>query len=174
MHQGLVITFITDDKPGVVEKLSQLIAEHEGNWQESRLSQLAGKFAGIIRTSLPAGQVAGLQEALTSLKTQGFTVVIENLEGAATEASTPLYKLSVVGLDRPGIVRQVSSALAQRGINVVEMSTDLSSVAMSGEPLFEAEVLFSLPDAASLDELEDKLDAIAAQLTVDISIETTV
>ena len=52
MTTHLVLTVIADDKPGLVESLSQIIASNSGNWLESSMSQLAGKFAGILRVSV--------------------------------------------------------------------------------------------------------------------------
>ena len=52
MNTYLVLTVIGDDKPGLVESLSSVIADHQGNWLESSMSQLAGKFAGILKVSV--------------------------------------------------------------------------------------------------------------------------
>ena len=52
MTTYLVLTAIGDDRPGLVESLSQVITENSGNWLESSMSQLAGKFAGILRVSV--------------------------------------------------------------------------------------------------------------------------
>ena len=52
MTNNLVLTVIGDDKPGLVESLADVIAENSGNWLESSMSQLAGKFAGILRVSV--------------------------------------------------------------------------------------------------------------------------
>ena len=52
MNTYLVLTVIADDKPGLVETLAEVIADHKGNWLESSMSQLAGKFAGILRVSV--------------------------------------------------------------------------------------------------------------------------
>ena len=52
METYLVLTVIGDDRPGLVEALAETIAAHEGNWLESRMSHLAGKFAGLLRVSV--------------------------------------------------------------------------------------------------------------------------
>ncbi|HAW24640.1 MAG TPA: glycine cleavage system protein R, partial [Pseudomonas sp.] len=41
----LVLTVIAEDQPGLVECLAKCIAEHGGNWLESRMSRMAGQFA---------------------------------------------------------------------------------------------------------------------------------
>ena len=53
MNSYLVLTVISDDKPGLVEELASTIAENSGNWLESSMSHLAGHFAGIVHVSVP-------------------------------------------------------------------------------------------------------------------------
>ena len=50
--QTLVMTIIGDDRPGLVDSLSSRIADGGGNWLESRMSHLAGQFAGILRIQI--------------------------------------------------------------------------------------------------------------------------
>ena len=52
MTTYLVLTAIGEDKPGLVESLVRIISDNSGNWLESSMSQLAGKFAGILRVSV--------------------------------------------------------------------------------------------------------------------------
>ena len=60
----LVLTVIAPDKAGQVERIAQCIAEHGGNWLESRLSRMAGQFAGILRVAVPAEAYDELVDAL--------------------------------------------------------------------------------------------------------------
>ena len=79
--------------------------------------------------------------------------------------------LSLVGPDRPGIVREISAALSERNVNVVEMDSWVSSAPMAGEALFEASVTACIPQTDDLDDLEDQLDDIANDMTLDIKVE---
>ena len=72
MHTSIVLTVICDDRPGIVETLSGVIHEHSGNWTESSMQSLAGKFAGILSVSLPEGEVPGFMQALDDLENEGF------------------------------------------------------------------------------------------------------
>ena len=67
MSVFLVITVIGDDQPGLVEQLSTTISGHGGNWLESSMSHLAGKFAGILKVAVPAARAEELKAALGSL-----------------------------------------------------------------------------------------------------------
>jgi glycine cleavage system regulatory protein len=175
MNSYLVLTIISDDKPGVVETLSQTIAEHHGNWLESRLTHLAGKFAGILRVNVDQANQAPLQAALLALDSQGIQVVVTQADDNQTgsdQTSTQAIRFSLVGADRQGIVKEIAQAFSSHSINVDELDTSCSSMPWSGEPMFTAQGLLSIPANVDVDELSDQLDEIADELGVDIELET--
>ena len=61
---SLILTVIGDDRPGLVGELSAVISAHQGNWLESSMAQLAGKFSGIVEVGVAAGQAEALTQAL--------------------------------------------------------------------------------------------------------------
>ena len=171
MNNYIVFTFIGRDQPGLVEKLSTTVADHGGNWLESRMSQLAGQFAGVVRVAVDAAAQNALIEALTALESQGLTLVCQSSEFEDLAAGSSVF-LHIIGNDRPGIVREVSRALARQQINVVDMHTELTSAPMTGEPLFEASAEIQAPESFDRDALEDALDEIAEQLGVEIDLKS--
>lgn len=168
MNNSLVFTFLGLDRPGLVERLADVVADHQGNWLESRMTQLAGQFAGIARVTVPESEVDELSNALLSLNIEGLTINIQAGQSSPAGDKPKMCKLHILGNDRPGIVREVSRALKQQQINVVEMSSNITSAAMSGDALFEAHVSAEIPLGCDIDELEDSLDTIAEQLSIDI------
>ncbi|MDB6062470.1 MAG: hypothetical protein JWM78_2573 [Verrucomicrobiaceae bacterium] len=171
MTSSMVFTFIGADKPGLVERLAQTVSQHGGNWLESRMSQLAGQFAGIVQVDVTASKRQALREALLDLTVSGLTIVVADDALAADTGNFRQLRLSIIGNDRPGIVREVASALSQHQINVREMDTTITSAPMTGEPLFEALAEIEVPRSFDLAELNQQLDAIADSLTVDIALE---
>jgi glycine cleavage system regulatory protein len=167
----LVFTFVGADQPGLVERLSRTVAEHGGNWLQSRMSELAGQFAGIVQVDIAPDKAPALRAALLALSAQQLCVLLA--DQAAPEASGPwrALRLSILGNDRPGIVREVAHALATRNISVREMDTSITSAPMSGAPLFEAVAQIQVPQALDLAELRAQLDRIADALTIDIALE---
>ncbi|HEX4084393.1 MAG TPA: ACT domain-containing protein [Chthoniobacteraceae bacterium] len=166
----LVLTVIGPDRPGLVEVLSRVIAGHGGNWLESRMSRLGGEFAGIIRVEIPAAAEQALAADLSGLSAQGLTVVCRS-GSAGPPAAARIAALELVGLDRPGIVRDISQALARAGANVEDLTSSCESAAMSGEPLFRAAITISLPPGCDVAAIRHELEEIAAHLLVDISLE---
>ncbi len=171
MLSDLVLTIISDDKPGIVETLANTVKTHEGNWLESRLTQLAGKFAGVVRLQVEETHRAALTLALRDLREQGINIIIE---GAADASETVEFReagFHAVGPDRPGIVKELSHIFTEANINVSEINTRYSSMPYSGEPLFEAEGKVQIPENVQIHDVQEKLENIANQLAIDISLE---
>ncbi|WP_250463251.1 glycine cleavage system protein R [Microbulbifer litoralis] len=170
MQQHLVISLISDDKPGVVERLSAVVAENGGNWEDSRMAHFAGKFAGILRVSVAGEAAQGLRDALSALAAEGYKLQVEDTSTLAAGPQQTI-RLKLVGNDRPGIVREISRALAARQLNMEQLETGYDSTPWSGEPLFTAECTISVAEDMDLDGLRDELDEIADELGVEIDCE---
>jgi glycine cleavage system regulatory protein len=170
MERSLVMTVIGPDRPGLVDSVAGLVAQHGGNWLESRMSRLGGQFAGILRVAVPGDNEPALISALKKLATQGLTVVVHPDQPKASAASARQSLLEIIGQDRPGIVRQISHALAGFGVNVEELHTECASAAMSGETLFKARARLSIPGSCDEARIRQQLERIAADLIVEITL----
>ncbi len=110
----LVLTVIATDHPGLVERIAQCIASHGGNWLESRMSRMAGQFAGILRVAVPAEGYDELVEGLQGLSSHGIRVLLAE-SGIEPVCNWKPIHLDLVGNDRPGIVRDITRLLAEHG-----------------------------------------------------------
>ena len=168
MDRFLVLTVIGEDQPGLVERLAQTIADHGGNWLESRMSHLAGKFAGVLRVSVDAASSGPLMQALRQLEADGLKIVCE--PGVAGQGGLRPVRLELMGADHPGIVRDISTALARRRVNVEDLHTGRVDAPMSGEKMFRATARLHLPPDLSLEDLRDELESVAQDLMVDVAL----
>jgi glycine cleavage system regulatory protein len=169
MTKTLVLTFVANDRPGLVERLSQIVADQGGNWLESRMVHLAEKFAGVARVATRRGDVPALRDALMALNAEGFHLLVEEAADAPAAAGRLLH-LDLVGPDHPGIVRDIAHCLAERGVSVEEMETDVREAPMSGGFLFYAKARMRVPPGLSEKELRQTLEVLGSALMVDISL----
>ena len=167
MQAPLVMTVIGKDRTGLVESVAHLVAEHGGNWLESRMCRLGGEFAGLVRVSVPAAQRQALEAALGKLS--DLAIVVRSDEPTPSAGPAVLVSLEVVGQDRPGIVREITRALSAQGINVEELTTECVSAPMSGELLFQANARISVPAGVALDKLRQTLENVLSGLTVELA-----
>jgi len=167
----LVLTVIGDDRAGLVDALAGPIAAHDGNWDRSHMARLAGKFAGIVVVSVGDERTDALTAELRTLAAKGLLDV--SVAIASTNAPEPgddLLQLRLIGQDRPGIVREVASALAQRNVSIEELETSASSAPMSGESLFEAIATLRVPAGTDPADVRSILEAIANELMVELDV----
>ena len=132
------------------------------------MSRLAGKFAGIVKVGIGADRAAALQSALGNLP--GLAVRSEVSEEGGAPGRRRL-RMSLVGHDRIGIVREVSMALARHGVNVEELSTRTESAPMSAEVLFHAQAELTADPAVDVRSLVAELERISNDLMVDIALD---
>lgn len=167
MTTNLVLTVIADDKPGLVESLSQLIAANSGNWLESSMSQLAGKFAGILRVSVADEAAEKLIEELNGLSAD-IKLIVEKATTESAIESSRMVELSLVGNDRPGIIKEISAAVSALGINVQRLNTECAPAPMSSDALFKARAILEVPEETALESLQEKLEQLADDLIVEV------
>jgi glycine cleavage system regulatory protein len=167
----LVLTLLGRDRPGIVELVAGVVAAHGGNWLESRMTRLAGHFAGILRAEVPTERLAEVMSALAALETHGLKVTATGAAAPPAVGAERTMSLELVGLDRPGIVREISQLLAASGVNVEELTTNRKSAPMSAEMLFEARAHVRVPAATDLGALRAGLERLANDLVVEIRFE---
>ena len=165
-----VLTVIGPDTPGLVERLAAAISAAGGLWIDSRMSQLAGQFAGILRVQVEDEQADTLRAGLLACETETLRLVIhEGQEAAPVERR--LVGLELVGGDRAGIVHEISRVIASRNVNVVRLETEITGAPWSGESLFKALATLEVPPGLELVKLREALEAIATDLMVTIQLE---
>jgi glycine cleavage system regulatory protein len=163
------LTCIGDDRPGLVSALSAPINAHGASWERSQMARLAGKFAGILMVAVPDDQADALVADLRALKDIGLLVAIELTDTPSEHVSVRL-NLELLGADHPGIVAEISRALAAAGIGIEELSTDVREAPMAGGMLFEASAVLEAPPETSMQELRTRLEAVADELMVEIRL----
>lgn len=168
MKSYLIMTVLGGDRPGLVSSLADTVARHGGNWLESRMARLAGQFAGIVRIECPSTVVDALLNELQFPGIPGLTVQAAR-EMVEEPAARRTLVVDVVGNDRPGIVRELSAAIASAGGNVEELTTGLESAPMSGHPMFRAHGVISLAQNAEPSVLSAAIERLGGDLTVDVS-----
>jgi glycine cleavage system regulatory protein len=169
MRSSLVVTVIGDDRPGIVEQLADHVLAAGANWEESSMARLGGKFAGLLRVSVDAERADALAANLRRLEVHGLRVIAEP-GGDVGAGPFRAIGLELVGSDHPGIVRDISRALARQRVNIEELETEVTSAPMSGETLFRARARLQLPSTVTVETLRDVLEALAADLFVDLTI----
>lgn len=166
---SLTLTCIGDDRPGLVSDLSAPILAHGASWNRSQMARLGGKFAGILLIDVPDSSAESLVADLKALADVGLHVTLELTEAPAVDVAQRV-NLELLGADRPGIVAEISTALARQGVSILELLTDVREAPMAGGHLFDAQAVLEAPAGTSMEVLRSILEAIADELMVEIHL----
>lgn len=164
-----ILTAIGDDRPGLVSALSAPVNAHGASWKRSQMSRLAGKFAGIVLVEVADDRLDALTSDLAALEAQGLQVTVERTDEPVERASLWLH-LELLGADHPGIVAEVSAALAAQDVSIEELTTDVREAPMAGGTLFEARAVLTAPPTTSTEALGAALEELADELMVEIRL----
>lgn len=165
---NLVLTVVGDDQAGLVAALATVVGAHGGNWEQSRLAELAGTFAGIVEVSVPDVRSAELVEALGEL--DGLLKITTHPGSEPLAPAWRSLELNVLGNDHPGIVRDVTDVLNKHQLSIEKLATRIIDAPMSGGRLFEATVVARLPKDVDPEALTLDLERLASEILVDISL----
>jgi len=160
---------MSEDRPGILETLSGVIAAHDGEWTESKMVTMAGKFAGILTVELPCNEQQAFGDDLGALSEQGIKVIVERIEVHSEEVAREFH-LDMVGQDRPGIIREITHLLARYGINLEALESRIESASMSGETLFIGSAVLHIPAEVELPQLQEDFEKLANEMMVDINL----
>ena len=170
MLKHYILSYIGEDRPGLVEELSAIIVNHRGSWLESRMANLAGKFTGVVRISVNAEEADALERDLQKANRADLILHFTRAEPAGLEARKRLC-IKVIGADRPGIIKELAAQLTRLNVNVEDLQTDVSSAPMTGEPIFEALVEVSATESLDQDRLREELESLSDDLMVEVTDE---
>ncbi len=169
MKTSVILTVVGSDRPGLTQALADAVLAAGGNWLESHLSRLGGKYVGSVLVELPEEGLARLEQAAREIDAAGLKVAMVGADADGGTDGQPLM-LDLVGQDRPGIVREVTAVLAALGVNIEDFATSRENSSMSGALLFRASARLMVPEGTSPDAVQQALERISGEIMVDFSV----
>jgi glycine cleavage system regulatory protein len=164
----LVLSVVGDDRAGLVNALADAVAAHGGNWERSELTELAGAFAGIVLVSVADDRAEELTRALRDL--DGLLRVTAHSGAVHPAPAGRVLTFTVLGNDRPGIVRDVTSAVSAHALSIDGFTSRTLDAPMAGGTLFEASVTVRIPEHADAAPIVAALERLADEIQVDLTL----
>lgn len=170
MNKSLIISIFGPDQPGLVKSISETIEKYQGSWSESRMTHLAGKFAGIVSISIAVDKIEELKSSLDELQTDTFRIFLEEEvpSAVAKPPSEHTLSLELMAQDRPGIIHDITQQLAKLNVNIEELKNSVKQASMSGGTLFCAKLKLSIPKNTKAEVVQETLEDMSDQFMVDL------
>jgi glycine cleavage system transcriptional repressor len=157
------------DRPGIVAAVTGVLVEADCNLEDTSMSILRGHFTMMLVVSGPEGlDPADLERALAAAAGDLVVTVRAIEEGVPESPAGDAWNLAVYGADRPGIVHRISRLLADRGVNIVDLTTRV--IGSDERPVYAMILDVTLPPSLDPASLGGELQAAAEELGVDCSL----
>ena len=167
---SLIVTVVAPDRPGIVRAIAERAKRHDANWAASRMTSLHDQFAGIVHLQVPPANVDALGAALRALESTGVSITIARTDASPVPPGRRIVRLELTGPDRPGIVNELSSRLADRGVSIEDLHTEIVDGTGESQHRFRVHALLHVPNSLREDELRASLDALASESRTDIAL----
>lgn len=164
-----VLTAVGDDRPGLVDEVTRYITERGGNLEDSRMVNLRGQFAMMMLVAGSEEAMARLHDGLGGLR-RGSNVHAELRPADAGAAERPPalpFRLNTWAMDHPGLMQSVSHLLGQLGVNIESVDSSLRPAPYTNTPLFEMELVLSVPAETHVASLREKLGDLCDEMNID-------
>ncbi len=171
MRKQLVLTASGRDRVGIVEEMTEIILRYEGNIESSRMVRLGGDFAMLMFVTAAEEKIEDLRRVLSEVHYSRYDIHTRLSEvSEPEEISAVPCAITVLGADHMGIIHQVARYLAQQGINLETMTTEVVAAPMSGSPLFTMSAVVRVPPQLEVDDLREALEFIGDEMGVDTKV----
>lgn len=164
-----VITVIGDDRVGLVESLAEVVASNGGNWERSRMTELAGKFAGVLMVRLPDERADDLAAAMRGLDDVLDVTLQQATASPDSAGELETVTLELVADDHSGIVRDITTAISRHGVTIDELESEVTDAPMMGGQLFRCRATVRARREV-LAAVQDDLEKVAGELMVELKI----
>ncbi len=177
MHQSdrtfLVISALGPDRPGIVDQITHPIHESQGNILDSRMTVLGGEFAILMLVEGSEQAITALEQQLPELQQRSaLTIMTKRTATQPINEATVPYMVSVVAIDHPGIVNQLSGFFSKRNINIQNLETDCYHAPHTGTPMFSVEMTVNIPSTVSMSKLKHEFFDFCDEMNVDATLES--
>ena len=174
MKHYLVLSGTGPDRTGIAKEISASAFEAGCSIEDSRMAVLGGEFAILV---LLAGEKPALEKFKSGLQalenSTGLALAVKPTQARPEQRVEKgvAYRISVVGMDRTGIVFRVTSLLIQHGINIDNLETFARNAPVTGSPMFMMELTAAVPAGVSLRLLREQMTALCDELNLDFTVE---
>jgi glycine cleavage system transcriptional repressor len=125
MNSWHMLTVVGRDRPGIVAALTDALYRGGANLGEASMTRLGGNFTIMlmVESGVDAAGLARLLDPIT--RKFELHLHLDAIEGRLHSHVEPNVRVAVHGADRPGIVAQVTTALAAQGFNILDLDSDV-------------------------------------------------
>lgn len=125
MSNWYMVTLVGEDRHGIVAQVTHALFEGGCHLGEASMIRLGGNFTIMLmaRCELESAHVEKLLQPIADQL--ALRVHIDPIHGHLHEHRIPNVRVTVFGADRAGIIAQVTGTLADAGLDILTLESDV-------------------------------------------------
>jgi len=166
MKSWYMVTIVGKDRPGLVARVSKELFKAGGNLGEASMVRLGENFSIMLMAQIDS-TAEELEKILAPVSEEmGLRHHVDAIEGELHHHVEPNVRISVYGADCPGIVAEVTGALAEEGLNILNLETDVGGTEENPVYVMNLEGIA----ARGIESLKKALDTLASEKNLETQI----
>ena len=129
-----MLTLVGKDRQGIVSLITAALFDCGCNLGETTMVRLGGNFTIMMMVNFSGSGQALMNHIETVAESLGLHVHIDSIDAELHRHLVPDVSINVYGADRAGIVAQVTTALSEAGLNILDLESDVAGTEQ--EPLY--------------------------------------
>lgn len=129
-----MLTLVGKDRPGIVAHVTAALFDGGCNLGEASMMRLGGNFTMMMMVEHEGNRHSLVQIVEGVAESLGLHMHIDSIEGQLHSHLQPDVRISVYGADRAGIVAKATGALAEVGLHILELESDVGG--SQQQPIF--------------------------------------
>lgn len=121
-----MLTLVGRDRPGIVARVTHALYEGGCNLGEASMMRLGGNFTMMMMVQYEGNARALVELVEPVSESLGLKLHVDRIGGELHHHMEPDVRITVSGADRAGIVAQVTGALAEAGLNILNLESDVA------------------------------------------------
>ena len=168
MNTRIILSIIGPDKLGIVSDVSEIVKNHLGNIEKSRMIRLGDFFTIMVLITISRDDIENLNNELINYS--DYKISIHELTKTFKDIKKDTYTIHLNGIDTDGLVYNITYELSKLDINIEELRTNIGNAPMSGLALFSLTAKITHPKL-NYTLLKKKMSTLASKLDVNIIVE---
>ncbi len=126
MAEWHMLSVVGKDRPGIVARLTEALFAVGANLGEASMTRLGDSFAMMMMVRFD-GDLAGLEAVLLPVSSElSLRLHVDPIDGGLHRHLEPNVVVRVFGADKAGIVAQVTGIMADLGISITSLETEVA------------------------------------------------
>jgi len=124
-QKWFMLTLVGKDRPGIVSHVSAALFDGGCNLGEASMMRLGGNFTIMLMVEFE-GTVHALEQLVEGVaESLNLHLHIDVIDAHLHQHLIPDVRITVYGADRAGIVAKVTAVLAEVGLHILDLESDV-------------------------------------------------